>query len=806
MDSLIQDFRFAVRILLKSPGFALIAVLCVAIGIGANTTIFSVVEAILLRPFPYAEPESIVAVHEIQAKNDIDEGSLSYLDYRDLQEQSRSFSQTAAYTQRSLTFSGNEEPERLLGCAVSAGLFPLLGVKPILGRGFREDEDRAGGPGAVLLSHELWRRRFNGDPAIVGKTILVNAAGHTVVGVMPPRFEFPDRQLAWVPLTPWVHDDPRQERGLAVLARLKPGTTVEQARADVAGIVERIAAQFPDTHAGWSGAAVSLRDEFAGKERRLIVLTMMGAVLCVLLIACSNVANLLLARATVRQREVAVRAAFGAGRLRLLRQLLTESVLIGLAGGALGIVLAVWGIRWIELSIPAEDAPPYWMVFKIDGGVLLFTLGIAVATGLLFGLAPALQALKSDLHETLKEGGRGAGGSLRKNRLRSALVIAEVALSLVLLISASLFVRSFLKLQDENGGFDGSHLMTMRFYMPAGRYVEEDEEMTRRVQDVVRRVEAVPGVETASASNNIPLSGGGGDGRMLIEGKDFPRGEEPHVFYAGVTPHFFKTLGLALSRGQTFTDQEGFELSGVAVINQTMAKKFWPGGDPVGRRFRLPDDAHPDWIRIIGVAPDVKNNDLDDKLQASAYVSYAYQPSRNTGLTIRARGNPLQVVSGVREAIRASDPNLPVFDVYTMEQVRRQGYWEYRFFGGMFSVFGGIALFLAAIGLYGVLSYSVSQRVREIGVRVALGARNGHVMRLVLRQGMILALVGIGFGLLFSFGATRVVESILYQTSPTDLLSFAGISTLLAAIAALACYLPARRALEVDPLEALRGE
>src|SRR6185295_4531153 len=333
-----------------------------------------------------------------------------------------------------------------------------------------------------------------------------------------------------------------------------------------------------------------------------------------------------------------------------------------------------------------------------------------------------------------------------------------------------------------------------------------NEEMTRRVQDVVRRVEAVSGVVAASASNNIPLSGGGGDGRMLIEGKDFPRGEEPHIFYAGVTPHFFKTLGLALRSGQSFTDQEGFELSGVAVINETLAKKFWPGGDAIGRRFRLPDDAHPDWIRIIGVIPDIKNNDLDDKLQPSAYMSYAYQPSRNTGLTIRTRANPLQVVSGVREAIRASDPNLPVFDVYTMEQVRRQGFWEYRFFGGMFSVFGAIALFLAAIGLYGVLSYSVSQRVREIGVRVALGARNGHVMRLVLRQGMLLALFGIAFGLLFSFGATRVVESILYQTSPTDLLSFAGISTLLAAIAALACYLPARRALEVDPLEALRGE
>ncbi len=808
MDSLLQDLRFAARTLVKSPGFAIVAVLCIAIGIGANTTIFSVVNAMLLRPFPYADPDRIVSVRETQVKNDIDQAGFSYPDYQDLREQSTAFSQIAAQTGRSLTFSGAEEPERVQGAAVSASLFPLLGIRPILGRHFREEEDRPGAPGAVLLSHDLWTRRFNGDPAIVGKTIATQLGSrHTVVGVMPPRFKYPERELAWVLLTPIAHGDQRADRNLAVLARLKPGVTVEQGRAEVASIVQRIAKQFPDTHTGWSGNVVSLREEFAGPNLRLIVLTMMGAVLCVLLIACSNVANLLLARATVRQREVAVRAAFGAGRLRLLRQLLTESVLIGLAGGALGVVFAIWGIRWIELSIPAENQPPYWVEFTIDGPVLLFTLGLAVLTGLLFGLAPALQALKTDLHETLKEGGRGAGGSLRRNRLRSGLVIVQVAFSLMLLISASLFVRSFLKLQKADGGFDGSHIMTMRFYMPQGRY-EKDEDMTRRVEDVVRRVEAVPGVEAASASNNIPLSGGGGGGRLLIDGKDFPRGEEPNTFYAGVTPHFFQTVAVPLAAGRSFTDQEGFAVSKVAVVNQTFVKKMFGGGDPVGRRFRLPDEEDTDWITVIGVTPDIKNEDIDndDEPTPSAYVSYAYEPSRNTGLTIRTRGNPLEVVAGVRKAIRDSDPGIPVFDVYTMEQVRQLGFWEFRFFGGMFSVFGAIALFLAAIGLYGVLSYSVTQRVREIGVRVALGAQNGDVVGLVLRQGMVLAAIGIGFGLLFSFGATRVVATMLYNTSPTDPLSFAGISAVLAAIAALASYLPARRALEVDPLEALRNE
>jgi putative ABC transport system permease protein len=805
METLLQDLRFSFRTLLKSPGFAAIAVLCIAIGIGANTAIFSVVNAILLRPFPYADPDSIVAVHETQTKNDIDRAGLSNLDYQDLRAQAASFAAVTAYSGRSLTFSGEGEPERVEGASVAWNLFPSLGVKPDLGRAFRADEDRPGSPGTVLLSHELWMRRFKGDPGIVGKTILVNAAAHTVVGVMPPRFAFPENQLAWVPLQPLVQDDRRADRNLAVLARLKPGVSLEAARAEVRAVVQRIAAQSPETHQGWSGDLRPLREELAGRDTRLMVMTMMGAVLCVLLIACSNVANLLLARATVRQREVAVRAAFGAGRVRLVRQLLTESLVIGLLGGALGVVFAYWGIRWIEISIPADNPPPYWMQFKLDGPVLLYTLGIAVVTGLLFGLAPALQALKTDLHETLKEGGRGAGGSLRRNRLRSALVVAQVALSLALLVSASLFVRSFLELQDDQGGLRTAHLMTMRIYLPAGRY-EKEEEMTRRVEDVVRRLESLPGVEAVSPSNNIPLGNGGSDGRIAVEGRDFARGEEPNIFWTGVGPHFLRALGLQPLRGRGFTDPEGFSLSHVALINQTLAGKLWPGQDPVGRRFRLLDGKNTEWLSVIGVISDFKNGNVNNKLQPSAYLPYPYEAARNTGLTIRTRFEPAKVVADARRQIRASDPNLPMFAIYTLEQVRRKGFWEFRFLGGLFMVFGGIALLLAAIGVYGVLSYSVSQRVREIGVRVALGAQGGDVVRLVLRQGMLLALLGIGFGLPLAFGASRAVASILYNVSPNDPVSFGVISTLLAAIAALASYLPARRALEIDPLDALRSE
>jgi predicted permease len=805
VETLMQDLRYSVRTLLKSPGFATIAVLCIAIGIGANTSIFSVVNAILLRPFPYADPDRIVALHEIQPKNDIDAGGFSNLDYQDLRGQTAGFSAITAYTQRSLTFSGEREPERVEGASIAWNLFPFLGVKPALGRTFHEDEDRPGAPGAVLLSHELWMRRFNGDPNILNQTILVNAAAHTVVGVMPPRFAFPERQLAWVPLANFVKDSPRSERNLAVLGRLKPESSLEQARAEVKTVVERMAKQYPDTHTGWSGNVRSLREEFIGKETHLIVLTMLGAVICVLLIACSNVANLLLARATVRQREVAVRAAFGAGKVRIARQFLTESVVIGLLGGALGVAFAYWGIRWIEISMPADNPPPYWMRFTLDGPVLLYTLGISVLTGLLFGLAPALQALKTDLHETLKEGGRGAGGSLRRNRLRSGLVVAQVALSLVLLVSASLFVRSFLNLQDERGGLETSHLMSMRIYLPAGRY-EKDADMSRRVEDVVRRLETLPGVEAVSASNNIPLGDGGGSGRIAIDGKAFPRGEEPNVFWTGVGPHLLRTLGLKPVSGRGFTDAEGFSLSHVALVNQMFAGKHWPGQDPVGRRFRLLDGDNTEWISVIGVVADFKNGGIDDKVEPAAYLPYPYQASRNTGLTIRTRFDPVQVVAGARREIRASDPDLPVFDIYTLEQVRQQGVWEYRFLGGMFIVFGFIALFLAAIGVYGVLSYSVSQRGREIGVRVALGAQDGDVVRLVLRQGMLLALFGIVFGLPLAFGASQVVKGVLYNVSPNDPVSFALISAVLTAIAALASYMPARRALDVDPLDAIRGE
>jgi predicted permease len=808
MDTLVQDLRFAVRMLLKSPGFTLIAVLCTALGIGSNTAIFSVVNAILLRPFPYADPERIVAVNATQLKGGITQGDLSYLDYQDLQKQSSTLAQVAAYTGRSLTFSDSEEPERVSGEAISAELFPMLGVKPVLGQNFRPEDDRPGADGAILLSHDLWLRRFEGDPAIVGKTVIVNSLGYTVAGVMPPGFGFPERQAAWIPLAPLMTKATRLSHEVDVLARLKPGATLEQAQTEAATIAERLAREHADSNAGWSFAVRTLRDEFANGDMELVLLTMMGAVVFVLLIACANVANLLLARATSRQREMAVRAAIGAGRGRIVRQLLTESVLVGLLGGALGVVFGYWGIRWIYASIPADNQTPYWMVFSIDSTVLLYTLGVAVVTGLLFGLAPALQAAKTDLNETLKDGARGAGGGAR-NGLRSGLVVLEVALSLVLLVGASLFVRSFLKLQNADPGFSTENLIALRTFLPGDRY-EDDAVKTRRVEDLARRVAALPGVEQVVVSNFVPAGRGGSDGPVVIDGLPVKPGEEASVFFAGVTSKLLPTLGLSVLAGRDLTEREALTMSGYALVTPAFAKKFWPGEAParvLGRRIQMKERPEAGWLTVVGLAPDIKVYGVDEKDPVpSVFVPYPYDPARNNGLTIRTTGDPGQVIAAVRREIRASDAELPVFEVASLEQMRQDDFWEYRMFGGMFTVFGAIALFLASIGVYGVLSYSVSQRWREIGIRVALGAHRADILRLVVGQGLRLACFGIGFGLAGAFLVTRVISSLLFDVSPTDPVSFGLVSALLAGVAMYASYLPASRAVGVDPLSALRAD
>src|SRR5262245_6025056 len=622
---------------------------------------------------------------------------------------------------------------------------------------------------------------------------------------MPPNFACPERAQLWIAQTPIEHASPRGARNLNVIARLKPGVSLDQARQDIAGVAAGLSREEPDDQ-GWSATARSLRDDMVPDDVTLIVMTMMGAVTLVLLVACANVANLLLARATVRHREIAVRAALGAGRSRIIRQLLTESLLVGLASAPLGVAIAYGGLQWLTSAIPPQRQPPYYIDWSMNPRIIVYTMLIALATSVVFGLVPALHAAGTNLQDSLKDRGSSAGGS--KNRMRAALVIGEVALSLVLLVGASLFVRSFLNLQNARAGLDTTPLMMMRFYMSGDQY-EPPDAIVRRVDDIVRRVEVLPGVASAMASNMVPLNSGGSAGAVVPEGVAIEPGREPQVSYFGITPHVLKTLNVPLVAGRDFTEADGQGRSGVAIVNGVFAKRLWPNrNNVVGERFRFAADSARQWITVIGVVGDFRLFTVrDGKPSPYAFVSYPYEPTRNTGITIRvAGGSSGAIATAVRQQIRASDPTLPIFDVQTGDEARVSTFWQDRLFGWMFSIFGFIALALAAIGVYGVLSYAVSQRRQEIGVRLALGASRRDVFLLIVGHGAKLAAAGILFGVAGAFGVTRVVTSIVYNVSATDPLSFIGTAVFLVLVAVAASYLPARRATGVDPMVALRAE
>jgi putative ABC transport system permease protein len=804
MDTLLQDVRYAFRTLSRGRMFALIAVACLAIGIGVNTTIFSVVNAILLRPFAFTDPERLVVLQEVATRNG-DEAGVAWLNLVDWRSQSKAFADIGAVQGRSLTLANVAEPERLEGSAISWNLFPMLGVSPALGRLMRADEDKPGGDRVVLLSDGLWQRRFGRDPTIVGKTLMLNELAYTVIGVMAPAFKFPEQSELWIPLRELEGRSGRDAKGLSTFARLAPGVSIERARTELKQVAARLAKEYPEND-GWSAGIKLLREEFIPAEIKLITLTMMGAVTFVLLIACANVANLMLARATARSREIAIRSALGAGRHRIIRQLLTESFILAVAGGLLGIPLAAWGLKLIDAGIPPSDAVPYYIAWSIDRPTLIYTVIISMVTGVLFGLAPALQAARGSLQEALRDGARGSGSGVRKNRLRNALVIAEIALSLVLLVGASLFVRSFLTLQNASAGFETASIMTTRFYMQGSRY-DSLGIRARRAEDIVQRIEALPGVTSAFVSGLIPTTGGAGGDDIVVEGRAVEKGKEPFGLYAGISEHFFSTLSVRLVSGRLFTAAETRDSTPVAIVNQTMAKRLWPGTDPLGHRFRYARDTTGLWLTVVGLAPDIANNDLDDtEPESFAYLPLRFGVPRGMGLVVRTTGDPAAITPAMRRAVRDADATLALYEVNTMERVRQLGFWQYGLFGSMFSVFGAIALILAAVGVYGVISYGVSQRTQEIGVRVALGARRGDVMRLVVGQGMRLAAIGLGIGLVGALGITRVIRSLLFGVTPTDPLSFVMITVFLTAIAAVASWIPARRATGVDPIIALRRD
>jgi predicted permease len=605
----LQDVRYAIRSLLKNRGFTAIAVACLALGIGVNSTIFSVVDGVILKPYPYPESDRLIVVNGTNQSEGIRRAGLSYQDYKDYRDANSTIAQLAAFTERSLTIADSAgEPERFRGATVSWNLFHLLGMPPIEGRNFTQDDDRPGAEPVVLLSYDVWERRYQKDRGIIGRAINVNGRPHTVIGIMPPRFLFPENQRLWVPISTYQESAPRTQRSLQVFARMKPGVTPQQAETDLKALAARLAKTYPVEDANWSIVTRSLGEWMLPADVKLVILTMMGAVTLVLLIACSNVANLLLARASARQREISIRAALGAGRWRIVRQLLTEAVFIGLLSAPLGIAIAFVGIRLLDSAMPPDEVP-YFIQWSLDARSLLYTIAVSMLTGIVFGLVPAFQAVRSNLQSNLKEGGRGSAGSSRA-WLRNSLVVVQVGLSLVLLVGASLFVRSFLNLQTANVGFDTAPLMTMRFYLPGQPYEAEDAK-ARRVEDIIRRLESLPGVQSAFASNLVPMGGGGGGGRVIIEGRAVERGKEPDLLVVGVTPHMRKTMDVRLLKGRDFTDAEGATRSGLAIINERMATKMWPDTDPIGRRFRLSDEAPEQWFTVVGVIADFRHDQGD---------------------------------------------------------------------------------------------------------------------------------------------------------------------------------------------------
>ncbi|MFN2455439.1 MAG: ABC transporter permease [Pyrinomonadaceae bacterium] len=806
MNNLWQDVRYGVRMLLKSPGFTLVAVIALALGIGANTAIFSVVNAVLLRPLMYAHAEEIVYFEGVNPSKGISDSNISAPDYADWTNQNRVFAQTAAFVTGGAILAGEgSEPERVPRAAVTAGFFPVLGVQPALGRTFLPEEDQPKSEPRAVLSNGLWKRRFGADAGIVGKQISISGRSVTVVGVMPAGYDFPERTQLWTSLRLDASEEKRDNRAYQAIARLKPDTSLEQAQSQMSTINAQLAQSYEETNNGWNVKLIRLHDKLVG-EVRPSLLALLGAVAFVLLIACANVANLLLARAASRQKEIAIRTALGAGRRRIVRQLLTESAMLSLAGGALGLLLSVWLVDLLVAISPA-DAPRFDEI-NLDYRVLGFTLAVACLTGVLFGLAPALQASKIDLNESLKESGRGTSDNRGRNRLRSLLVVSEIALSLMLLVGAGLLVKSFMRLRDVKPGFNPERVLTMSISLPSAKY-PENQQRADFYRQLVERVEALPGVQAAGATLSLPLGGSSYSvGRSFIrEGRPLTTEESANASYSLATPDYFRTMEIPALAGRTFNNRDAENSPMVVVVNETLARRFFGANEnALGKRIIIwRDEKIP--REIIGVVGDTKSSTLDAESAPQMYVPHAQDASWGLmSLAVRTTGEPAAMTPAVRREVLAIDKGQPVYNIKTMEDVVANSTGSRRVPVLLFSVFALVALLLAAIGIYGVMSYSVTQRTHEIGIRLALGAQTRDVLRLVIRQGMTLTLAGVIAGLIGAFAVTRLLASLLYGVSAIDPVVFAGVAFLLAACALLACYIPARRAMRVDPMIALRHE
>ena len=794
-----QDIRYGIRVLMGKPGFTAVAMLALALGIGANTAIFSVVNAVLIRPLPYIDPERMVVMESGKSQAAPDQfGGVSPADFWQYQDQSQSLEQLAGMSGGGFSLTGVDSPESFSASRVSANFFDVLKVKPVLGRAFVSEDGTIKSPEVIILSHELWRRRFDADPEILGKPL--GNTGATVVGVMPPDFKFPVTAEVWMPL---LRDSGemrnRANRYFNVVGLLKPGQTIESAEAELKTIAARLETEHAATNRDITIRLVPFRDRLV-RDVKPSLLILLGAVGFVLLIACANVANLLLARAVGRRKEMAIRMALGASRWRLMRQVLTESLILGGAASVLGLLLALWGVELLIKLLPEEYAYLRLQeMVNIDARVLVFTLGVTIATSLLFGLLPAWHASRTNINEQIKDGTRATGG-LRHRRARSVLMIAEIALAMVLLVSAGLLIQSFVRMRAAELGFDPNNLVTIGIQMPFSRY-PDDQSRVRLIKQVLEQVERTPGVESAVASSGMPFPFL--EFPFKIESR--PDDEVAPALFDSISPNYFRALKAEFLAGREFDDRDNESSPGVAIVNERLARQYFPGESPVGKRVSVNFLGQPQTREIIGVVKDINQGEAG-KVKPQIYAPYQQQPWLSATLIVRAAGNPESVRKDAHQAVLAVDKDQTLTKMSTAEQALNRALAEPRLYTALLAAFAGLALLLAAVGVYGVMSYSVAERTHEIGVRMALGAQVSDVMRMVINEGLLLATAGVAAGLAGAFLLTRIISSLLYRVSATDPLTFAAISVLLVGVALGASFVPAWRATKVDPVIALKRE
>jgi putative ABC transport system permease protein len=804
MDTLWQDLKVGWRSLWRTPAFAGVVVLILGLGIGANTMIFNIVNAFMVRPWPYIDFQKNAFIHGVDKRQSENGLELSFPDFVDVRQRLKSFEHVAAYTETQAYMTLGKEPERFGATWVTPGLFATYGATPVLGREFLpEEEQKARALTVIIISHRIWKERFQSDPNILGHTVKMNGRVRQIVGVAPPEFRFPETADFFIPTYFEPSEDSRKGRYLEVVGRLRPGVTFAQANAEVATIGADLARQYPDADAGTTLRVTTYRESSA-EDMGPILAVLMAAVGFVLLIVCANVANLLLARGAGRQREIALRFALGATRGRIVRQLLTESLILSALGGGVGLLLAVWGRDLVLGSIPIEL--PFWMKFDTDPNTILFMLGVSVLAAVLAGLTPALHTSQVDVHEALKEGGHHGATSRGRNRMRGVLVVAEISLALVLLAGAGLMIRSFMHMAEQRNAIQAQGVLTATFTMPVAVYPNDAAKLAF-MDRVMPAFAALPGVREVSTVQSLPLGHNAWNQSLWLEGDPVGQDARPRlVFWSVVRPDYFHVLGIPLRSGRDFTARDDTSAVKVAIVSETAARTLWPGKNALGQQFKWGAEDTTGWKTVVGIVADVTQSIEGKRPPVHVYVPHTQEVLQTVVVLARHDGDPAALTAAMRRVLRANDPDMPLYEVRTMEEHVRRALWENRIYVSLMTVFAVLALVIAAIGIYGVMAYSVAQRTQEIGIRMALGAARQDVLRLVVGQALRLTVLGVGIGLAGAYAVTRLMASVLVGVSPGDPPTFVGVTVILAFSSLIAAWLPAERATRVDPMVALRAE